>query len=169
MSSILSFATCPWWKEIPSSCQPSPNYRWQEQLMFRCAAFDRGIKICRTLPLDFLCSAGFLDHRAILLAVMGLTKNACNGICNWCLFQYASQACISFGLPCLPPAPCPLLHMWTQDACPHALSLPPQAQGVLPGHWEVKQPGQGTMLFLLSVTPGTWLRTPQCIFMDEQT
>lgn len=50
--------------------------------MVRCAAFDGGIKICRSVPPDFLCSAGFLDHRAILLAVMGLTENAGNRICN---------------------------------------------------------------------------------------
>lgn len=77
--------------------------------------FDWGIKICRTLPLDCLRSAGFLDRRAIFsLAVMGLTGNSATGICNWCLFSIhlrpayplAFPTCplppFSMGEPCLP-------------------------------------------------------------------
>lgn len=119
--------------------------------MLRCAAFDGGIKICRSLPLDFLNSAGFLDQRAILLAVMGLTKNAGNGICNWCLFSMQHRSAYPFGLSCLPPLP--LLHGWSKAAFPLALSLPLQAQGYNQGTWEVKQLGQGTILFLLAMTP----------------
>lgn len=133
--------------------------------MFRCAAFDRGIKICRTLPLDFLCSAGFLDHRAILLTVMGLTKNAGSGIRNWCLLSmHLRPAYPLASLPCpLPPAP------WVNPICLSPCPLITTASpGVLPGHWEVKQLGQGTVLFLLMVTPGIWLKIPHYIFMDEQ-
>lgn len=104
----------------------------------------------------FWAQQGFLDHRAILLAVMGLTRNAGNGICNWCLFSMHLMAGVSFGLPWL--APCPLLRGWTQAACPLALSLPPPGPGVLPGHWEVKQLGQGTVPFLLALTPGIWFK-----------
>lgn len=57
-----------------------PHKQWQEQLML---LFDGQIKICRTLPLDFRGSAGFLDHRVILLSVMDLTKTAGNWISNW--------------------------------------------------------------------------------------
>lgn len=74
--------------------------------MLRCADLTEGIKICRTPPLDCLCSAWFLDHRAIILAVMGLTKNSGNGICNWCLFSMHLRPAYPFALPCLPPAPC---------------------------------------------------------------
>lgn len=95
-----------------------PRKRWREQLMLRYAVFDRGIKICTTLPLGFLCSAGFLDHRVIILAVMDLTKIAANGICAWCLFSMhlrlvyplASFACPPPGLcsMCEPRLPVPL-------------------------------------------------------------
>lgn len=98
-----------------------PRKRWREQLILRYAVFDRGIKICTTLPLGFLCSAGFLDHRVIILAVMDLTKIAANGICAWCLFSMhlrlvyplASFACppLAYAL-CVNPgclSPCPLI------------------------------------------------------------
>lgn len=108
-----------------------PRKRWREQLMLRYAVFDRGIKICTTLPLGFLCSAGFLDHRVIILAVMDLTKIAANGICAWCLFSMHLRLVYplaSFACP-----PWPMLYVWTQAACPLALSLPPQAQGCCQG------------------------------------
>lgn len=118
--------------------------------MLRCAAFDGGIKICRTLPLDFLCSAGFLDHRAILLAVMGLTKNAGNEICNWCLFSMQRRPAYPLASLACPLPPAPWVNPGCLSPCPLITTTGP---GVLPGHWEVKQLGQGTMPSLFAVTP----------------
>lgn len=134
--------------------------------MLTCVVFVGGIKICRTLPLDFLCSAGFLDHRAILLAVMGLTKNAGNGICNWFIFSMHLRP--AYHLASLA-GPLPLA-LWVNPGwlspCPLITTSGPE---VLPGHWEVKLLGQGTMLSLLQWSLGIWLKITHHIFMDEQT
>lgn len=135
--------------------------------MLKCAAFDGGTKICRTLPLDFLCSAGFLDHRiTILLAVMGLTKIAGNGICNWRLFSMHLKPAYPLpSLACpLPPAPC--VNPGCLSPCPLITTAHP---GVLPGHWKVKQLGRGTMLFLPAMTPSYTVKNRTYIFMGEQT
>lgn len=118
--------------------------------MSRCAAFDGGIKLCRTLPLDFLSSAGFLDHRATLLAVMGLTKIAGNGICNWSLFSMHLRPAYPLASLACPLPPALRVNPGCLSPCPLITAAHP---GVLPGHREVKQLGQDTMLFLLSMTP----------------
>lgn len=110
--------------------------------MVRCAAFDGGIKICRSVPLDFLCSAGFLDHRAILLAVMGLTENAGNGICNWCLFSMHLRPAYPLAFLACPLPPAPWVNPGCLSPCPLITTTGP---GVLPAHCEVKQLGQGTV------------------------
>lgn len=134
--------------------------------MLTCAVFVGGIKICRTLPLDFLCSAGFLDHRAILLAVMGLTKNAGNGICNGLIFSMHLRpayplASLAWPLP---------LALWLNPGCLSPCPLITTADPrVLPGHWEVKLLGQDTLLSLLAVKPRYMVENHAHIFMDEQT
>lgn len=110
--------------------------------------FDWEIKICRTLSLDCLRSAGFFDRRTIffffklwwdwqrilplefvidafLVCISGLHILWPSLLAPWPPSQWVNTACLS---------PCPLI----------ATAGP----GVLSGHWKVKHLGQGRGFFL---------------------
>lgn len=75
-------------KDIPSSRQPPPLKRWQEWLML---SLTEGLRYAELSLWIFCTQQGFLDQRAVLLSVMGLTTIAGKGICNWWLFSMHLQ------------------------------------------------------------------------------
>lgn len=148
---LFSCSCLLWWKENPSSHQPPPLKVTRTVNVKIYCLWRGGIKICRALLLNPLSSAGFLDHRAVLLAVMGPTKIAANFICNRSLFSMHLRPAYPFGLSRLPPGP--LLCGWTLLPSPFAPSLPLHTQGWCQGTERWSSWGQGTMLFLSVMTP----------------